>query len=126
MKREAPIWGALIAKLAQSEKKGLIDKVIMRLKKEGKKHLLPEILAWLKEKAQEQTGLLVGQLELAFLEVNMANLMAQLEKKLNAPVAVQKQKVKPELILGGKFRTKAMELDFSLSSLLASPQPSRS
>lgn len=121
MKKEAQIWGALILKLYQGGKTGLIDRVIVKLKQEGKKYLLSEILDFIEEKSKEQIGLLAGQLELAFEEADIPNLIEQqLQKKLKCPVIIQRQKVNPDLILGGRFRTKEVELDFSLKNLLRS------
>lgn len=113
IKTEA-IIAKLIYKLYQERKEKELNYLITRLKRSGKLNLLKKVLPILQELENEEKNILMGQLETAFdfRDINL------LEKFLGKQIKIEKKKINDKLILGGIFRTKNLEIDFSLRSLI--------
>jgi F0F1-type ATP synthase delta subunit len=83
------------------------------MKGEGKFYLLKKILPLLEDLYFQKQGILVGELETAF-DFNNNEI---LENFLNSKIKIRKKRINKDLILGGVFRTKDLEVDFSFKNL---------
>lgn len=114
---EVRIYGELIWKLVRERKLELIDVLIERLKKEGKIYLLKYIVAYLKEKYNQEKNILEGNLLLAFAD-EIEKIKEILEKRLKSKIKINKVEIDENLILGGLFVSKNIRVDFSLKNLI--------
>lgn len=113
IKAEA-IIAKLIYKFYQEGKEKELNWLVTRLKRSGKLNLLKKVLPILQELDNEEKNILTGQLESAFDFHNID----LLEKLIGKKVKIEKKNINEKLILGGIFRSKNLEVDFSLRGLI--------
>lgn len=113
IKTEA-IIANLIYRLYRENKEKELNCLVVRLKRSGRLNLLKKALPILQEFDNEEKDILTGQLESAFdfQEINL------LEKFLGKKIRLDRKKINNKLILGGVFRSKNLEVDFSLRDLI--------
>ncbi len=118
MNKEIIILGETIINLYKKNKEALVEKLILKLKKNGQTHFLKQVLAYLKEKDLENQGLIKGVLKIAFGENDIDFIKEKIEKKLNKKIVLEKIKIDENLILGGLFLSKNYKIDFSYKNIL--------
>lgn len=115
MDKEVLVYAKLIKKLFINGKKECIERLLRKLKREGRSYLLKKIILNLKKDLQEEKNLESGILYLAFSE-NVEIIKNYLEKILSKQIFIEKVEDNPSLILGGIFVGRKTIVDFSLKN----------
>lgn len=114
---EEKIYGELIWALTKTNRLDLVETLLKKLKREGKFYLSKNILIYLEEKNNEENNIIQGKLKLA-LPTEVEKVIYLLNKKLKNKIILEKVEIDKNLILGGVFIGKNIQLDFSFKNLL--------
>lgn len=115
MDKEVLVYAKLIKKLFINRKQECIERLLRKLRREGRSYLLKKIILNLKKDLQEEKNLESGILYLAFSE-NVEVIKNYLEKILSKQIFIEKVEENPSLILGGIFVGRKKIVDFSLKN----------
>jgi len=114
---EEKIFGEVIISLAKQNKERLIDKLIGKLRNEGKAHIIKKIVEYLKLKNIQIKGREPAKLFLAF-DDNEKKIEKLIKEKFGVNIKVIEKNIDPELILGGRLMTSNYLIDFSFKNLI--------
>jgi hypothetical protein len=91
-----------------------LEKILRKIKLEGKFKKVKKNIQFILDYLYQKKNIQIGDLEIAISDHN--NLIK--EKIEQRGFLIKKVKTNPDLILGGVFRTKTMEFNFSLINIL--------
>lgn len=115
MNKEEIVIKNLIVNYLINKDFNLLRKLLIKLKSQGKLGKVKKNFNSIIEELYEKNNILIGELELVFKE-NENFIKERILK--NSNFFIRKIKINKDLILGGVFKTKRLELNFSLLNII--------
>lgn len=115
MNKEEIVIKNLIVNYLINKNFDLVKKILINLKSQGKLVKVKKKFNSIIEELYERNNILIGELELVFKE-NENFIKEKILKNYN--FFIRKIKINNDLILGGIFRTKKIELNFNLVNII--------